>query len=169
MYHKKKYPRSNICFLKGTPVVTDQGIIEIQNITNKNTINNIKVQTITQTTTEQEYLICIEKDAFGENIPSERTVITRNHKILHNGELVASGTLSNTTRIPYNGEILYNVLLEENGVMNVNNLICETLDVNNVIAHLYRYNKMNDQRVKELNNIKDKDVYKTKILEILNN
>ena len=164
-----QYPTSNICFLKGTPVVTDQGIIEIQNITNENTINNIKVQTITQTTTEQEYLICIEKDAFGENVPSERTVITRNHKILHNGELVAAGTLFNTTCIPYNGEILYNVLLQENGVMNVNNLICETLDVNNVIAYLYRYNKINDQRVKELNNTKDKDVYKRKILEILNN
>ena len=160
---------SNICFLKGTPILTDQGIIEIQNITNKNTINNKKVDYITQTTTEQEYLVCIEKNALSENIPTQRIVITRNHNVLYNGNLVQACKLPNIEKIKYNGEILYNVLLEENGFMNVNNLICETLDINNAIAHLYRCNKNNDQRIKELNNIKDKDIYKRKILEILTN
>ena len=35
-----------------------------------------------------------------------------------------------------NGDILYNVLLE-NSIMNVNNIICETLDVNNIVALFY--------------------------------
>ena len=37
----------------------------------------------------------------------------------------------------YNGEILYNVLLETHEKMIVNNLIVETLDPSNVIAKLY--------------------------------
>jgi hypothetical protein len=40
--------------------------------------------------------------------------------------------------IPYTGEILYNVLLEKNSVMIVNGLICETLDINNIIAVYYK-------------------------------
>lgn len=162
-------PTSNICFLKGTPILTDQGLIEIQNITNQNTINGICVEYITQTTTMQEYLVCIEKNALSENIPTQRTVITRNHNVLYDGNLVQAYKLPNIEKITYNGEILYNVLLKENGFMNVNNLICETLDINNAIAHLYRCKKNNDERIKELNNIKDKDMYKRKILEILTN
>jgi len=160
---------SNICFLKGTPILTDQGLIEIQNITNQNTINGICVDYITQTTTEQDYLVCIEKDLLGENIPSQRTVITRNHRLMYNGQLIEAGKLQNIIRLKYNSDILYNVLLKENGFMNVNNLICETLDINNAIAHLYRLKKINDERIKELNTIKEKSMYKKKILEILTN
>ena len=39
--------------------------------------------------------------------------------------------------IPYNKETLYNVLLEKHDVMNVNNLICETLLPDNPIAKFY--------------------------------
>ena len=39
--------------------------------------------------------------------------------------------------IIYNGERLYNVLLEKYDKMVVNNLIVETLDPNNVIAQMY--------------------------------
>jgi hypothetical protein len=137
-------PISNICFLEGTPVVTDQGIIEIQNITNKNTINNIKVKHITETISNDEYLICIEKDSLSENVPSQKTVLTKNHHLLYNGSLVEANDIPNGKRIKYNKETLYNVLLEENGVMLVNNLICETLDINNAISLLYDHpNKYN--------------------------
>jgi hypothetical protein len=37
----------------------------------------------------------------------------------------------------YNGEILYNVLLETHEKMIVNNLIVETLDPTNIVAQLY--------------------------------
>jgi hypothetical protein len=38
---------------------------------------------------------------------------------------------------PYKGETLYNVLLDEPFTMRVNNLICETLHPNNIIAKLF--------------------------------
>jgi hypothetical protein len=37
----------------------------------------------------------------------------------------------------YNGEILYNVLMECNERISVNNMIAETLDPNHMIAKLY--------------------------------
>ena len=158
-------PISNICFIKGTPVVTDQGIIEIQDITNENTINNVRVKYITQTTTNEYSLVCIEKDAICENIPSQTTILSENHKLLYNGQMVKAKNVT-TSRIPYNGEILYNVLLEENGLMMVNNLICETLDINNVVALLYEHPNKNGI-IKTLNGIKDNDVYKKIAIELL--
>ena len=41
-------------------------------------------------------------------------------------------------QIKYNKEILYNVLLDTYEVMTVNNLICETLHPENIIAKLYK-------------------------------
>jgi hypothetical protein len=127
---------SNICFVKGTPVLTDQGIVEIQNITNNNTINNIKVKYITQTIQKETQLVCIKKDTLGENIPNQKTFVSNNHKLLYNDIMTKAEDIT-SKRIPYTGEILYNVLLEENGFMTVNNMICETLDINNPIAKLY--------------------------------
>ena len=40
-------------------------------------------------------------------------------------------------KVKYTGEMLFNVLLEDYSVMNVNNLKCETLHPDNVIAKLY--------------------------------
>ena len=63
---------------------------------------------------------------------------SQNHKILFKRELIKAKDLKNVFKIPYNDEILYNILLEVNSFMVANNLICETLDVNNVIAYLYK-------------------------------
>ena len=41
--------------------------------------------------------------------------------------------------VNYNDEFLYNVLLEEPSKMIVNNLICETLHPDNLIAQIYRF------------------------------
>jgi hypothetical protein len=43
-------------------------------------------------------------------------------------------------KVKYSGELLYNVLLENYSTMNVNNLICETLHPDNIIAKLYSGN-----------------------------
>ena len=67
--------------------------------------------------------------------------MSKDHKILYNGKLVEAYRFldhsEDVKKIKYNGEVLYNVLLDEHNVMNVNNIICETLHPNNVIAKLY--------------------------------
>jgi len=124
---------SNICFPKDTPILTDQGIVKIQDITNE-TIYGLKVEHITQTTTNNTNLVCFEKDSISIGFPTQRTIMSRTHKVF-NGIMVNADSLlkDDIYLIPYNGEILYNVLLEKNGFMVVNNLLCETLDINNCI------------------------------------
>ena len=131
-----------ICFPAGTPVVTDQGIISIEKINpTKNTIRGKKIVAITKTVTLEDKIVCIEKDALGKSVPSQKTFISRNHKLLFNKQMIKAkqliGQVDGVYNKKYNGEILYNVLLETHEKMLVNNLIVETLDPSNIIAQLY--------------------------------
>lgn len=136
-------PVGPICFVANTPICVDQGIIPIQQINPKiHTINNKKIVAITKTTSPDDYLISFEKNSVGRNIPCEKTIVSKNHLIMNNGQMMKAvnfvGKYANVYKTKYNGEILYNVLLEEHGKMIVNNLLCETLHPNNVLAKLYR-------------------------------
>ena len=132
---------SNICFLKGTPVRTDQGLIHIDKINPEiHTIHNKKIVAVTKTITQDNYLVCFEKDSLATNVPCEKTIISENHKLFYNGKMTKAinfiDKFDNVKKIKYNGEILYNILMEESNKMIVNNLICETLDPINSIAKL---------------------------------
>jgi hypothetical protein len=147
-------PFSNTCFPANTPIVTDQGIIKISKIDpKKHTINKKKIIDITKTKTMNTFLICFEKNALGVNVPNKKTVMTKQHKILYKGILrEAQWFVDKSNRvykIPYKGEILYNVLLDSYSIISVNNLLCETLHPNNIIAKLYSEKEKYTDKVKE--------------------
>jgi hypothetical protein len=134
-----------ICFPAGTKVTTDQGDIAIEKLQPKvNTIRGKKIVGITQTIPLQKHIISIEKDALAKNVPSVTTQISKEHKVFYKGKMVKARDLvevcQGVTAIPYNGEILYNVLLKKHDKMMVNNLICETLDPENIVAKIYNGN-----------------------------
>jgi len=82
-------PISNVCFPAKTPITTDQGIIPIEQINPlKHTIRNKQIVAITQTITEDKYLVCFEKNALGNNIPCEKTIISKNHLIMNKGKMI---------------------------------------------------------------------------------
>jgi hypothetical protein len=131
-----------ICFPAGTPVQTDQGSIPIEKINpSVNTIRGKNIVAITKTITIEDKIVCIEKDAFGPNIPSQKTYISRNHELLYNKQMIKAknliGVVDGVYNKKYNGEILYNILLDKHDKMIVNNLIVETLDPENIVAKLY--------------------------------
>ena len=135
-------PISNICFPAGTPIKTDQGLVNIELIQpNFHTINNKLIKYITKTVTLDKYLICFQPHCLGKNTPSQKTLMTNDHKIVYKGQLVSAYRFlklsKDITQVKYSGETLYNVLLEEYGTMKVNNLTCETLHPENIIAKLY--------------------------------
>ena len=47
------------------------------------------------------------------------------------------GKYTNVYKVKYNGETMYNVLMENHELMNVNNMKCETLNPENNIAKIY--------------------------------
>ena len=159
-------PHSDICFPKGTLIVTNQGKVAIENINPAiHTIRNKKIEAITKTVSQDKHLICFEKHSLGNNVPSQKTNISRNHAIFYNGKMMQAkefiGKFDNVYKTKYNGEVLYNVLMETHDKMMVNNLICETLDPENCVAKLYMELKkydINEQQIliKQLNEYVDK-------------
>jgi hypothetical protein len=138
-------PSSNICFPAGTLITTNQGAIPIEKIdSNEHTIRGKKIVGVTETISDDKYLVCFEKHALAHNVPSMRTVVTKQHMVFHNGKMTPAGLLVNYAsihKIRYTGEPLYNVLLEQEDKMMVNNMICETLHPEHPIAQLYMYLK----------------------------
>jgi hypothetical protein len=163
-------PISNVCFPAKTPITTDQGIIPIEQINPlKHTIRNKQIVAITQTITEDKYLVCFEKNALGNNIPCEKTIISKNHLILNKGNMIMAkdfiGKYENIYKVKYENQILYNILLKKYDKMIVNNLICETLHPNNMIAKLYtlmpKYNLEHQcQMIKIYNKVVSKKISK---------
>jgi uncharacterized delta-60 repeat protein len=136
-----------ICLPAGTPILTDQGIIAIEQIDTKvHTINNRRIIAVTTTITPEKNLVCFEANSMGINCPSKRTVMTPGHEVLYKGKLVQSkhfvGRIEGVHTIPYNGkDVLYNVLQEKHGLMRVNNMVLETLHPGNKVAKEILNNK----------------------------
>jgi hypothetical protein len=133
---------SNICFPAGTPIETDQGLLAIEDIKPEiHTLNNERIVCVTKTITLDKYLICFKKNALGKNMPSQDTIMSKDHQVLYKGVLAPAHKFVPITndifKVKYSGEPLYNVLLDNYSTMKVNNLICETLHPNNNIAKLY--------------------------------
>lgn len=131
-----------ICFPAGTPVLTDQGYIAIDEINPEiNTINNKPIIAITKTITKDDKIVCFEKNSLGKNMPSQRTYISVNHGILYNKRFMQAkefiGKIRGVYYKEYNGEYLYNVLMEKHYWMTVNDIKVETLNPKNIIAKLY--------------------------------
>ena len=164
-------PISNICFPANTPILTDQGIIPIEKINpDKHTINKKSIVDITKTITQDKYLVCFKKNALGINYPIERTIMSKDHKVYYQGEMHQAktfvGRFENVIKVKYDGEILYNVLMEKHYKMRVNNLICETLHPENIIAKLHTRNckytdEVRDEIIVLLNECIQKKDYQT--------
>lgn len=129
---------SNICFLEGTPVKCDQGMIEIDKIDpDLHTISLKKIVAITETYSTEKELVLIEKDSLRPNVPNKNTVITMEHKVFYKGKMMEASKITKK-RQKYNGEKLYNVLMEEHNKMSVNNMLVETLDPANTIGKVFK-------------------------------
>jgi len=136
---------SNICFPANTPITVDQGIIAIEKLDPSiHTINNKRIVAVTKTTSLKDYLVRLDKDSLGENVPSETTTISPEHKILYNGMLINAKyfieRFEHVYKVDYKGEFLYNVLMDDYSKMRVNNLTVETLHPDCDIAQRYNGN-----------------------------
>jgi hypothetical protein len=128
--------QAEICFAEGTPIVTDQGIMKIENITSKNSINKKPVVGITKQKTNND-LVLIKKHALDEYVPSEDTYVTKDHGIFLNNTMYMAEKLVDGDSIVFKniGECnIYNVVFKTHEKLVVNNMITESLDPDTLIA-----------------------------------
>jgi len=157
-----------ICFPAGTPVNTDQGIICIEKLNpSKHTVDGKEIIAITQSRPIFEEIVSIKKNALSNNVPSQTTEISKEHMVCYKNIMTKACELvkicDGVDFIPYNGEILYNVLLKEHSLMMINNMKCETLHPENIMAKIYtsKCDKSDKQLLlKQLSKIiKNEDIY----------
>ena len=134
---------SNICFVAGTMVNTDQGQVEIQNIVpGEYTINNKKIINITKTFMTDDKLVHFKKGSIGKNIPNKDTIMSGFHQIKYKTKPIyaykLANMLNNVKFIKYEGQPLYNIMMEDWEFINVQNLTVETLHPDNIIYKLYK-------------------------------
>jgi surface protein len=134
---------SDICFPAGTPIKTDQGVIPIELLApGQHTIRGQTIEHITQTVTVDKYLIAFLPNALDYKVPNKKTIMSKDHCIIFKGQLVPAYRFldysDQVKKVTYSGEVLYNVLLSTHGMIEVNNMKCETLHPANAIAQMYR-------------------------------
>jgi hypothetical protein len=133
---------SETCFKAGTPVVTDQGTVAIEKIKPEvHTLDQKKIVAITQVKYTGDSLVLLAKDSLRKNYPKQATVMSKKHKVYYKGKMKTAESFVQKNKgvslVPYDGELLYNVLLETHETMKVNGLICETLHPKNPIAKYF--------------------------------
>ena len=148
-----------ICFPKGTPVITNQGEMPIEDIIpGVHTIRGKKITAITCTQPNTEHIVLIKKHALGKNVPCASTQISNHHRVFYKGKMVKASDLVNmcegVIKTPYNGETLYNVVMRKHDKMMINNLICETLHPDNVMARICAGDYTHREKVELCNMLK---------------
>ena len=135
-------PSTPSCFRKDSLVKTDQGEIKIQNIIKENTINNLKVITVTKSFNSDGMLAKIEKGSINNLVPTNDIFIQKDHTLCLTPMEMSIMKPIIWERSSIN-EILYNILLEKSSYMYVNGLKVETIDP---ISDIAKYWTTSDQQ-----------------------
>jgi hypothetical protein len=123
------------------------------------TIRGEPIVAITRTKYVDDCLICFEPHALERNCPSERTIVSKQHKILYKNKMVPAykfllPRFANFVReIPYDGNTLYNILMKKHSTVRANHLVCETLDPQSLIGQLYANHLLTDKNIVTMNTI----------------
>ena len=125
------------CFPAGTPVETDQGVVNIEKLSKINTIRGSPVLSVPRSYGHHS-VISIPQSSLYKNVPSQDTYCSLEHNVFYNGSMIKARNLVNkcdkVRKISHDGAPLYNVLLSVHDCMVVNNLIVETLHPHHSVA-----------------------------------
>lgn len=135
------------CFLAGSLIETDQGLIEVENInTNIHTIRDMKILSasgnISKNTDDNYFLVSFDKDSLGKDMPFKKTIFSPDHMVWFNNKFITAKKMlinhkiEGINSVPYNNERLYNILLKDYSHIFVNGLKVETLHPKNNWAKL---------------------------------
>ena len=111
-------------------------------------------------------LVSFKKNSLGKNVPNKKTVMSGFHKVRYNGIVYEAYKLANVLKdvkyVTYDGEYLYNILMDDWQFIKVQNMFVETLHPDNIIAKLYNSNLSEEKKmdfILEINKCVEKEDY----------
>ena len=125
-------------------------------MTKENTIDDKKIVGISKIIYSQSHIVTVKKDAFGENKPSADINVAPYHLFIINKKLEPIGNFINEDRIflrKYNNEYLYNIILENEDIIEVNNMQVQTMDPKTLLAKIFDGSQSPKQRSKIINSL----------------
>jgi hypothetical protein len=137
-------PVDFICFPAGTPIQTDTGPVAVEKLrVGIHTIERQRVRGVSKSVSPELHLMCFEPHSLGHNVPSQRTIMSLNHKVRYKGAMMeavkfANGQFKGVFRVKNTNDVLYNVILDTHSSMVVNNMVVETLNPIHVMATLFK-------------------------------
>jgi len=158
----------SVCFLKGTNIATDQGIVKVEDLTREHTMYGARVNNVTEERNKNTYMMRFKRNSLGKNVPSEDTIMTPTHAVVcpKTSTMKMAKDLCNGDTIvkDYSNKKdskVYNILLEDdNGklvynAVNANNMICESLSpcVYGLVTNKFKFEEKLQEEDK--NNIED--------------
>jgi hypothetical protein len=117
------------CFPGNTLIPTDQGAVQIKDLTPDHSIRKNHVSQVVRAINVVDYMIMFDKDSLGPNMPDKDLLISRNHRIFFNKKKTRAEDMINgvSIRKHHTGhDFMYNVQLRKFAYIRCNNLMVET-------------------------------------------
>lgn len=115
-----------------TPILTDQGLIDIDQITPDNSIEGVNVKEVISYENSDFQMVLFKKDSIGRNIPNQDTLLSQNQDIYLSKHLLKVKHLINNkdiTKKVMETQKVYDIIMKQSKPfkLRVNNTLIETM------------------------------------------
>jgi hypothetical protein len=117
------------CFPAHTLIPTDQGIVEVQDLTPTHSIKNNFISDVVRSVNVCDYMIMFDKDSLGPNMPDRDLLISRQHRIFFNKKKTRAEEFLNgvTIRKHHTGHnLMFKINMQRFAYIKCYNLMVET-------------------------------------------
>ena len=121
-----------VSLLAQTPILTDQGLIDIDKITPDNSIEGVNVKEVISYENSDFQMVLFKKDSIGRNIPNQDTLLSQNQDIYLSKHLLKVKHLINNkdiTKKVMETQKVYDLIMKQSKPfkLRVNNTLIETI------------------------------------------
>jgi len=143
---------NEICFHEDTIINTDQGEVKIKDIKSFHTIEGHEIIYLVKSDIKHKQLVLIKKNAFGRELPSRDTILTRNHHIFVNNKFTQAHRIvdnKNVFIVDNKNSDVYNIILLNKKFIKVNNIFMDVLGIDDLYLKILKQKLKNGENYHE--------------------
>ena len=143
---------NEICFHEDTIINTDKGEVKIKDIKSFHTIEGHEIIYLVKSDIKHKQLVLIKKNAFGRELPSRDTILTRNHHIFVNNKFTQAHRIvdnKNVFIVDNKNSDVYNIILLNKKFIKVNNIFMDVLGIDDLYLKILKQKLKNGENYHE--------------------